>query len=294
MKNKKSQEGIALRFLYNTAFGRLCLKLVTARWISKLVGWFLSTRLSKPMIGRFVKKNGIDLGDFYSDDFKCFNDCFTRKIREGKRPVDMTPEAFVSPCDALLSVYNIDDSTVLHVKGSDYRISDLIEGSEHAERFRGGVALVFRLCVTHYHRYIYFDNGKKGENVFIPGKLHTVRPIALEALPVFVRNCREYTIMETENFGTAAQIEVGAMLVGKIKNNHGEYAFSRGEEKGMFLYGGSTVVLLLEKDRAILDNALFEATEAGEETPVVMGQRLGTKALLSGVEATNEQRTAVV
>ena len=276
--DKKQKESLSLRFLYRTFIGRLCLKLLTARWISKLAGAFLNTRLSKPMIKRFVKKNGIDLNDFHSDNFKCFNDCFTRKIKDGKRPMDMSPEAFVAPCDALLSAYNIDDNTVLHIKGSDYRISDLLGGSDKAELFSGGVALVFRLCVTHYHRYVYFDSGSKGENVFIKGKLHTVRPIALESLPVFVRNCREYTIMKTDNFGTAAQIEVGALLVGKIKNHHGEHTFSRGEEKGMFLYGGSTVVLLLEKDKAILDNSLFETTEAGEETPVVMGQRLGTKA----------------
>lgn len=276
--DKKQKESLSLRFLYRTFIGRLCLKLLTARWISKLAGAFLNTRLSKPMIKRFVKKNGIDLNDFHSDNFKCFNDCFTRKIKDGKRPMDMSPEAFVAPCDALLSAYNIDDNTVLHIKGSDYRISDLLGGSDKAELFSGGIALVFRLCVTHYHRYVYFYSGSKGENVFIKGKLHTVRPIALEALPVFVRNCREYTIMKTDNFGTAAQIEVGALLVGKIKNHHGEHTFSRGEEKGMFLYGGSTVVLLLEKDKAILDKSLFEATQKGEETPVVMGERLGERA----------------
>ena len=149
-KDKKPKESLSLRFLYRTFIGRLFLKLLTARWISKLAGAFLNTRLSKPMIKRFVKKNGIELNDFHSDNFKCFNDCFTRKIKDGKRPIDMSPEAFVSPCDALLSAYNIDDNTVLHIKGSDYRISDLLEGSDSAELFRGGVALVFRLCVTHY------------------------------------------------------------------------------------------------------------------------------------------------
>lgn len=278
MKNSKAKkESLSLRFLYRTFIGRLCLKLLTARWISKLAGKYLSSKCSRHLIKGFVKKNGIDLSEFHSDNFTCFNDCFTRKIKDGMRPLDMSPEAFISPCDALLSAYNISDSTILHIKGSDYKIEDLLGGSDQAEAFRGGVALVFRLCVTHYHRYIYFDSGKKGENVFIKGKLHTVRPIALEALPVFVRNCREYTIMETDNFGKAAQIEVGALLVGKIKNHHGEHTFSRGDEKGMFLYGGSTVVLLLEKDKVNLPSSIFETTESGEETPVVMGQRLGTK-----------------
>lgn len=273
----KNKESLALRFLYRTLFGRLILKLLTARWVSKLAGKFLDTRLSKPMISRFVKKNGIDLNDFYSDDFKCFNDCFTRKIKDGKRPIDEDPDAFISPCDSLLSAYCIDDETVLSIKGSDYKIRDLVNDEALADKYLGGYALVFRLCVTHYHRYIYFDSGKKGENVFIPGKLHTVRPIALETYPVFARNCREYTVMETDNFGTATQIEVGAMLVGKIKNHHGEHEFLRGEEKGMFLYGGSTVVLLLEKDKVDLSPALLEATKNGEETSIVMGEKLGTK-----------------
>ena len=81
--------------------------------------------------------------------------------------------------------------------------------------------------------------------------------------------------METENFGTVTEIEVGAMLVGRIKNRLSSGSFSRGEEKGMFLYGGSTVILLLEGGRAEIDRRFFDATEAGTETPVLLGQPLG-------------------
>jgi phosphatidylserine decarboxylase len=70
-------------------------------------------------------------------------------------------------------------------------------------------------------------------------------------------------------------VEVGALLVGRIDNRHGAGPMRRGEEKGRFLYGGSTVILLLEKDRVRLDEALFEATARGIETPVLMGQVLG-------------------
>ena len=235
----------------------------------------MNTRLSKVFISGFVKKNNIDLSDYYSDDFKCFNDCFTRRIREGKRPMETDVNAFVSPCDAFLSVYNISDDLSMDIKGSRYTVSDLLGNNSISGDFDGGYALVFRLCVHHYHRYVYFDSGKKGENVFIPGKLHTVRPIALETYPVFIQNCREYTVMETDNFGKAIQIEVGALLVGKIQNHHGEYSFSRGEEKGTFLYGGSTVVLLLEKDKVLLRDDLIEASMLDSEVAVIMGERLG-------------------
>jgi Phosphatidylserine decarboxylase len=71
------------------------------------------------------------------------------------------------------------------------------------------------LCVDDYHRYGYVDDGKIVENNYVPGVLHTVRPIALNRYPVFVQNSREYSVIETNNFGTIAQIEVGALMIGK-------------------------------------------------------------------------------
>ena len=68
MKNNKKG---ALHFLYNTVVGRFILKLLTARWLSKLCGAFLSCRLSKPLIKSFVNNNGIDLKDYKSDNFTC-------------------------------------------------------------------------------------------------------------------------------------------------------------------------------------------------------------------------------
>ena len=65
------------------------------------------------------------------------------------------------------------------------------------------------------------------------------------------------------------------MLVGKIKNLHDEKQVSRGEEKGYFEYGGSTIVLLIKKDKVIFDDRLFEATDNGYETPVLMGECIG-------------------
>lgn len=261
-----------LKFLYNSAPGRCVLLLLTSRWLSKFVGAYLSSRLSKWHIKKFVRNNNIDLNDYHSDNFNCFNDCFCRKIKDGKRPLS---DGLIAPCDGLLSVYNIENGLVLPIKQSHYSVADLLQDSKLAEEFEGGIALVFRLCVNHYHRYHYFDNGVKGDNKFIKGRLHTVRPIALGRYPVFVQNCRETTVMETEHFGKAVQIEVGALLVGRISNLHESGSMKRGEEKGMFLYGGSTVVLLMQKDAAQLPQELFEATNKGLETPVKMGQQIG-------------------
>ena len=287
MSNEKkdtlhTREGIApprdsasLRFFYHTALGRLLLRPLISRGVSKLCGKFMDSRLSKPMIRRFVKKNGIDLSQFHSDGFTCFNDCFCRRIREPLRPIDPDPQTLIAPCDGLLMVHPITGDTVLPVKQSRYTLSGLLEDEALAARYQDGLCLVFRLCVDHYHRYCYPDSGVKSENRFLPGKLHTVRPVALAAGPVFTQNCREVTVMDTHSFGPVTQVEVGAMLVGKIHNHHGAGPIFRGQEKGLFLYGGSTVILLLEKNRVTLQPALLEASARGEETPVKMGQALG-------------------
>ena len=274
---KHQNESAALRFLYGTALGRLVLKLLCMPWISRLCGWFLDSGVSKPLIRPFVRRHGIDLSEYTSEEFKSFNDFFSRKIKEDRRPAAADPSALIAPCDGLLSAYRISGDTVIPVKQSRYTISSLLGGDSAAEHFQNGICLVFRLCVDHYHRYCYIDNGVKGKNVFLPGKLHTVRPVALEKFPVFTQNCREYTVIKTENFGDIVQMEVGAMLVGKIKNYHGPGNVRRGEEKGMFLYGGSTVIILLDENCAHLPEELYQATENQLETPVKMGQQIGGK-----------------
>ena len=274
---QSQRESAALRFLYGTAMGRLVLKLLCRPWISRLCGLFLDSGVSKPLIRPFVRRHGIDLSEYAGEEFKTFNEFFSRKIKADRRPVASEPFALIAPCDGLLSVYRISEDAVIPVKQSRYTVSSLLGGGSAAERYQNGICLVFRLCVNHYHRYCYIDSGIKGENVFLPGKLHTVRPIALEKFPVFTQNCREYTEIKTENFGDIVQMEVGALLVGKIKNHHGPGNVRRGEEKGMFLYGGSTVIVLLEEGRAILPEELYQATGNRIETPVKMGQRIGGK-----------------
>ncbi len=273
----------ALGFLYCTPFGRMILKVLVSRWVSALAGAFADSRLSKPLIRQFIKNNSIDLNDYLETDrFRCFNDCFTRKIRPELRPVNNEASVLVSPCDGLVSVYGIESDTVYPVKQSSYTVSSLLDNEELAKRYYGGICVIIRLCVDNYHRYSFIDGGTADRPVFIKGKLHTVRPIALRKLPVFTENCREYTVMHTDNFGDVIQAEVGAMLVGKIHNHPINGRFSRGEEKGMFLYGGSTVILLFEKDRAAIDSEFFSATEDGIETPIKMGERLGEKARRNG------------
>lgn len=279
---KKDENGRVVRWLYQTVPGRMVLRVLVHPRLSRVAGKFLDSRFSKFLIPVFIKNCGIDLSDYKTSGWNCFNDCFTRQLKPGRRPFSEKPQDFCAPCDGYLSIYPIHKGMVMPIKQSAYSVSSLLGGSPLARRYEGGTALVFRLCVHHYHRYAYLDRGSKGPNVFIPGELHTVRPIALESLPVFARNSREYTRMDTENFGPVTQVEVGAMLVGKIRNHQQEGRFCRGQEKGMFLYGGSTVVLLLEKDRVELDPQLSQSGKNCAEIPVRMGQVLGHAAVRKG------------
>lgn len=267
----------ALPFLYKTIPGRILLRLLTAPALSRACGAFLDSRLSAFLIKGFARKNKICLDDYETDGIRTFNEFFRRKIKEGKRTFDMSPSAFCAPCDSLLSVWHIDTDggTVIPVKQSAYTVASLLKDRELAARFQGGTCLVFRLCVDNYHRYCYADGGRKGDNVFIPGVLHTVRPVALETLPVFAENSREYTVIESSAFGPLVQMEVGAMLVGRIVNLEGEGVAVRGREKGFFEYGGSTVIVLAGPGKLTVRADIEERSQQGKETPVLMGERVG-------------------
>ncbi len=267
-------DGKGVRFLYRTRFGSLLLRLIAVRWVARLVGFFLDRGISKPLIKKFIRKHGIRMEDFLPQKYRSFNDFFTRKIRPELRPFDFTPEAFCSPCDGRVTVFPVTEDGVFRVKGFDYTVGTLLRDEALAKKYEGGTCVVLRLVATDYHRYFFSDDGTAEQSRYIKGKLHTVQPTALAKRRVFTENCREYTLLHTERFGDIVQVEVGAMFVGRIANE-GKETFSRGEEKGRFEFGGSTVILLLEKDKVELDGEFFENTAAGLETKVLCGERIG-------------------
>ncbi len=266
-----------LKKLYGSVLGRVMLKTLTAPAVSKLAGGFMDSRASKLLIKPFIKRSGIDTSEYIMYDFRSYNDFFTRVIKPGKRPVDTEPSHLISPCDSKLTVHKISRNSIFRIKGSRYKVKDLLQNEFLANRFCGGYCFIFRLEVDDYHRYCYIDDGTKTENIYIPGEFHTVNPIALERYNIYKRNCREYTILHTENFGDVVQIEVGAMMVGRIVNHHGEGGFCRGDEKGKFEFGGSTVVLLFGRDAVVPDEDILRNSAVGTETVVKYGEKIGEK-----------------
>jgi len=262
--------------LYGSAAGRMLLKPLVSPVISRAAGWFLSTRLSKIFIKPFIKSNHIDMSQFEEGPFRSYNEFFSRKIRPGARPMCMEPDALIAPCDSKLTALPITGASVFTLKHTPYTVESLLRSPELAGKYQGGCALIFRLTVDDYHRYCYISDGRKEDNVRIPGVLHTVNPIANDYFPIYKENAREYSLLHTESFGDVLTMEVGALLVGRIVNHHQAASVRRGQEKGYFQFGGSTVILLLEKDAAVIDPDILANTREGLETVVRMGERIGT------------------
>ena len=269
---KEEKEDKINIFLYHTILGRIILKILITKPISKIYGYYLDSKLSIPKIKKFIKKNNINMNDYLKEDYQSFNEFFKRKINLTKRPIPKNNRILISPCDSKLSVYKIKDNT-FKIKNTYYHIEDLTHTKDYLNY---DYAIIFRLCVDDYHRYCYVDNGTKEENHHIKGVLHTVRPIAQEKYPIFSQNEREWTILHTENFNDIIEIEVGALMVGKIVNHHNEKNFKKGEEKGYFKFGASTIVLLVKDIK--IDEDLIKNTNNNLETIVKMGERIGIKS----------------
>ena len=273
--NGESQNNF-LKKLYGTFLGRCALKILVCRFVSNLGGWYMNSRFSKWQIKLFIEKNNIDMSQFENRQFTSYNDFFTRKILPGKRPYSKDDNVLISPADAKLSCYRIDDKCRVTIKDTSYSLEELLEDKELANEYLNGYWLVFRLTVDDYHRYHYIDDGKIIGNKFINGKFHTVNPIANDYYPIYKQNTRSYTVIESKNFGKMVQMEVGAMMVGRIVNYPKKQCW-RGEEKGYFEFGGSTVVILLKENQAIIDEDIVKNTINDKETVVKLGESIGKK-----------------
>ena len=264
-----------LSFLYTNIFGRMLLKPLIQPQVSKLAGRYLSSAHSKWLIPKFIERNEIDMDIYEECDYSSFNDFFTRKIKPDCRPIPEDRDVLISPCDCLATVYPIQENTTFSIKNTEYTLRSLLRSPRLAKRFRGGYAYVLRLTVEDYHRYLYSVSGKQSKNYHIDGTFHTVNPIANDYLPIYKENTREYTVILSKEFGDVLQMEVGALLVGKISNHKQSTVVTRGEEKGFFEYGGSTIVVLTQKGRVTPRSDLLTNSKNGYETKVLQAHPLG-------------------
>ena len=274
---EKDGSNLPMRLLYGNPVGRFTVKAMLVLKVPKVMAWYLHTPFSKGMIRRYIRKYNISMKGYPHVGYRNFSDFFER--RRLRNRFDGDPEHFISPCDGMLSVYPVTDKAVFPVKGSEYRICDLIGDAELADRFRGGLGLIFRLAPNDYHHYAVVDDGYMHEHHFIEGQLHSVQPIACENVPVYRLNRRCWTLLETEHFGPAVQIEVGALAVGGIVNEIENTPVQKGQTMGHFSLCGSTIVMFVAKDRIALLPEIAELIGTGIEYKVNLGDCVGVRKM---------------
>ncbi len=268
-----------LDWLYYNPLGEVTLQtLVRRKFISEWYGSLMDTRWSAKKIEPFVKDFNIDLSISTRQQFKTFNDFFIRKLKPSARPVNRDTNVVVSPGDGKILAYqNIENQSFI-VKGYKFDIHSFLHNDSLAALYSDGSMVLLRLCPTDYHRYHFPLDGTVSPDVKINGSLFSVSPIALRAIPeVFLLNKREYIILANRRFGDVIMSEIGATMVGSIVQTYKGNKVTKGEEKGYFKFGGSSIILFFKKGIISIDSDLLENTARGLETQVKMGEEIGRR-----------------
>ncbi len=276
----------AVRWLYQKKPGNfLADHVLSSSWFSQLYGAYQSSRSSARAIPNFISAFKIPMHEYEETTYSSFNDFFIRKFKPGKRNFVSDPKVLPAFAEGrYLAFKSATAETALPIKGAMLNAEALLGDRSELKRFLGGPAYIARLCPVDYHRYHYPDDGTTLQSFRVKGKLHSVNPLALSYRgDILFTNERYVSILDTAHFGQLAFVEVGALCVGKIVQSYPENrAFKRGDEKGYFLFGGSTVVVLGEPGRWVPTPELLEQSAQGRETLIQLGRPIG--AVLPGAQ----------
>jgi phosphatidylserine decarboxylase len=266
-----------VRFLYENAFGKKLADWALSRSLpSKLYGFYQSASVSRSKIGPFIETFKIPMNEFEKKDYSSFNDFFIRKFKPGMRPFTQNPKQMAAFAEArYLAFERVASGATFPVKGEDLSAEALLGRKDLARQFQGGPLLLARLCPLDYHRFHYPDDGRTLDSYRIHGALHSVNPLALKyRSEIFFTNERHVSLLETAHLGRLAYIEVGALMVGKIVQTHLQPDFHRGDEKGYFLFGASTVIVMGQPGAWRPAQDLLQQTAQKRETLVRLGEAL--------------------
>jgi phosphatidylserine decarboxylase len=269
-----------VRFLYENRMGNLLEEAFLSRKLpSTLYGFYQSSSLSRKKIAPFIQQFKIPMSEYEEKDFTSFNDFFIRKFKPGVRKFEASPTKMAAFAEARYLAYEkITADQTFPVKGTDLSPEALLGRRDIARAFEGGSLLIARLCPVDYHRFHYPDDGRTWDSYRIHGKFHSVNPAALKyKSEIFFSNERQVSLLDTKHFGRIAYIEVGALLVGKIVQTHLRPDFKRGEEKGYFLFGGSTVIVMGAPGAWRPSADLLQKTKEKRETLVRLGEPIAEK-----------------
>lgn len=270
-----------LRFAYDNPVGRFAVWLAFRR---AFFSWYYGRRMNDPrsdmQIIRFIGDYDIKVSDFVKSpfEFKTFNEFFHRALKPESRPIEPGTGVAVFPADGRhLAFPDVDRADGFYVKGAKFNMEELLGDADLAGRLSGGSMLISRLCPSDYHRFHFPVAGIPGEPRPVRGSLYSVNPIALRRnINYLVRNKRFVTLVESALFGTVAMVEVGATNVGSIIQSFvpGRPVL-KGEEKGLFAFGGSCVITVFARSRIVFDADIIRQSESCTETYARMGDRMG-------------------
>jgi phosphatidylserine decarboxylase len=254
-------------------FLRALTELSSRKWVSRITGAFAKSAFSRRLIRKFAEVYRIPLeeAEKHPDQYKSLNEFFTRRLKPGSRPIDMSEHALISPVDARITACGpIRDGMLMQIKGQNYTLEELLNGSPRLPQYRNGYFWVLYLSPTDYHRIHAPCDGDVMETEHVPGRVYPVNEFGLTFMKrVLSRNERLITYIRHE-MGELAVIKVGALNVSSIRYVEPiPKKLTRGEELAYFEFG-STVVLLAENGTTVPRSDI----NAGDT--VKMGTRLAS------------------
>ncbi len=280
-KSKLCEETVmgegAIRWAYQTMSGKILSTFMFGNSIlSYLLGLYFDSSLSKRQIKKTIEDLKIDKNEFELpiEQFKSFNDFFTRNLKKESRPFKNDKKLIASPADGRVLVYpDASKDSIISIKGMQDSVQNFI-GKEIKGFEKCSVAVV-RLCPSDYHRFHFPCNGTTIQSGKIRGLYHSVNPLALDSVKnIFCRNKREFTLCATPECNFIIS-EVGAFGVAGILQTYVGNKFKKMDEKGYFKFGGSTVMLIFPKESIRFSKDLIEQSKKGTETLIHVGDTIG-------------------
>ena len=267
----------ALRFAYETLLGRTLWPVLFG---SKVMSAWLGRRYDSPKSRKDIRSLASIPGcraeeaEKPLEAYASFNDFFTRRLKPGARPLGA---GVVSPADGRLMLYlGADADRPFPLKGATRSLRTVFgpEGTPAVADGKYDIAVI-RLAPVDYHRFHFPCDCRTPDGVkVVPGKYHSVNPIALLRYPdVYADNERQILRCET-GFGPLWLVDVGAFGVGTIVQTYAGETHAKGDEKGYFKFGGSTVMMVVAAGTLKFDADFVAHSAAGRETRVLCGERI--------------------
>jgi phosphatidylserine decarboxylase len=228
----------------------------------------------------FIAQNNLDESEFEKPalGYSTFSEFFDRRLKPGARPVCAETDAFASPADGVLSVFpDISSLPSFAIKGQEFTLASLLRDSRLASEYIGGSIAVIYLSPTDYHRYHFPCDCVLERSWRLGARLFSVNPIAMEhGYRPFDVNVRDVSVLSCEKMGHFLMIEVGALYVGRmIWTSPDPGRKFKGEEKGYFGLGGSTIVIVLRKGVLEFDQDILQMAANSIPSRVRVGERIG-------------------